>query len=270
MYNNSARKEIVAKRANDYSEFGKSLTPVDNDPVDCCLPGSFLDCPKVADLGMCPAFMAQRCAANWDEKCTTYANSLNDDIKLRDFMRDTAGSKYCQLSPDSNCTTMCQPFDPIAQDSPKVCKTVGSEVLKDANASIDIGWYYPVNISPDYMGSCRQTCNKMNPRDIKEDDPVINTCLKYGYCNDILTNVCQLADNSGVTVNHPGLSTYCKNLRKPAASSTKESLTYKAPLPRRREKFSSQSGNFGWALMLFVAIALLYWAYNRKGKSRRY
>ena len=268
MYN-SSQKEISMKRAVDYSDFGKPYNPI-SDPVDSCLPGSFLDNPKVAELGLCPSFMAQRCAMGWDDKCTLYVNSLKDQVLQRDFFKDVAGRKYCQLSPDSNCSTMCEAFDPIAQDSVKVCKYVGSEQFSDANASVDIGWYQPVNISPVYMGSCRQTCNKVNPKDITQDDPVINNCLKYGYCNDILTNICQLANNNNISIGHTGLSTYCSNLKLPSpiqpAQPTKENLTtYK----RSYGKKKSYDGEFIFFGIFIVLVCIMVWMWYKKNKKSK-
>lgn len=270
MYYSSARKEIVSKDADEYSDFGKPYSgySTNNDPVDCCLPGSFLNCPKVAELGLCPSFMTQRCAQNWDEKCELYANTLNDNVKLRNFIRDTASKKYCQLSPDSNCAKMCQPFDPIAQESTQVCSYVGNEVLKDSNDSVDIGWYLPVNISPDYLSTCQQTCNVLNPSNITLNDTVINSCLKYGFCNDILTNICQLSSNSNTQINHPGLSTYCNNLPKPIVkpivqplNPTKERLSYQAPKPRPRKE---DNQNVGYLLLIILTIVVLYLVLNQQ------
>ena len=257
-------KEIVQTNANDYSTFGTS-TYVD-DPVNSCLPGNFLDNPKVAEMGLCSEYMSQRCANNWDDKCSLYANTINDDVKQRDFFRDVAGKKYCQLSPDSDCSIMCQPFDPIAQSSVKVCKYVGSETLKDVNASVDIGWYYPVNISPAYMGSCRQICNKMNPKDIKQDDPVINSLLKYGYGNDILTNICQLAETSGASINHTGLSTFCNNLQRPNQTFSHQQLekTQSNPVYKNPSIKKEQSDNNIWILFMIILLIIgLVWLYCR-------
>lgn len=275
MYNSRARKEILSVEASEYSDFGKPYSPIDNDPVDCCLPGSFMDCPKVADLGLCPSFMAQRCAKNWDKKCNMYADSL-DTVKQRDFIRSTAGKKYCQLSPDSSCSKMCQPFDPIAQDSPQVCQYVGNEVLKNSNDSVDIGWYYPVNISPDYMGTCQQTCNVVNPSDIIPSDPVINNCLKYGYCNDILTNICQLAGDNNIKITHPELISFCNvvtppravtikeiikdivsPLSPPVSPPVKEGLNYKSS--HNETDSRKKTSNHLWIFLLFVlAVMAIY------------
>lgn len=258
------QNEIVKKRSDDYSDFGKPYYPIDKDPVDSCLPGSFLDAPKIADLGLCPSFMAQRCADNWDEKCDLYVKSIQDRVKEKDFFRDVSSRKYCQLSPDSSCTKMCEPFDPIAQESVSVCKYVGSELLKDVNDSVDIGWYYPVNISPDYMGSCRQTCNKVNPASISEKDPVINSCLKYGYCNDILINICQLAENNNVSISHSGLSTFCSNLPKPqeVPKNNIEKLKYStSPIDDKKKSYTI---SIIVLILVILFFAVLAWTYFKK------
>ena len=279
MYSSSARKEIITKDSDEYSDFGKPYSSTNNDPVDCCLPGSFLNCPKVAELGLCPSLMAQRCAQNWDKKCELYANTLNDNIMLRDFIRDTASKKYCQLSSDSNCTKMCQPFDPIAQESPQVCSYVGNEVLKNTNDNIDIGWYLPVNMSPDYMSPCQQTCNLLNPSTITTSDNVINSCLKYGFCNDILTNICQLSNDSNTKINHPGLSTYCNNLpknsNKPIINQpvqVKEKLTQSPQRirPQNNYKYKKKENIDHWYFILIILIALcLYMLWLKYKKNKR-
>jgi hypothetical protein len=206
-------QEITNSDSNEYSSFGKPYEKTNFDPVDSCLPGNFLDYPKTAELGLCHDFMTQRCSTLWDNKCSIYSDSLNDQVKRRSFFKGVAIKKYCRLTPDSNCTTMCQPLDPIAQESVSVCKTVGSEPMTDINATIDIGWYRPVSISPDYMGSCDHTCDRISPNDIKEDDIVVNTCLKYGHCNDILTNVCDLAERDNIIVSNTKLSSFCGDIK---------------------------------------------------------
>lgn len=278
----SNTSEIVSPDANEYSDFGKpyDMYPSVSDPVDCCLPGSFLNCPQVANLGMCPNFMAQRCAAKWDDKCSLYANSIDDRVKFKDFLRDTAGKKYCQLSPDSTCSKMCQPFNPIDQSSAQVCSYVGNEVMKDANATIDIGLYKPVSISPDYMSPCQQTCNLMNPKDITVDDQVINNCLQYGYCNDILTNICQLSKQGNIALQHPGLDTYCSNLKatqtvavSPSPSPAKERLSYNTS---RKEKLEGGVDDTTKiilgvciAAIVILLLVLLYRKYKKSNSMSR-
>ena len=273
MYNSSARKEIIPIDGNEYSEFGKPYTnfpqEFSQDAADCCLPGNFLNCPQVSQLGLCPSYMAQRCSNNWDDKCTTYINSIDDNQKLKDFVRDLASKKYCQLAPTSTCTKMCQPFDPISQSSPQVCQYVGRETLKDSNANIDIGYYFPVNISPDYMSnSCIQTCNVVHPSEIKSDDVAINACLKYGFCNDILTNICALSEKSQYTISHPGLNNFCKTKTKvpiPTSNNIKEKMGN-----IRKERLTHENGVGRWSgLIIFIIVIILLFAYQYFKKRKR-
>ncbi len=206
MNNSSTIKEIVNRHSTDYSEFGKPYEnyPINTDPTDSCLPGHFLDHPTTANLGMCPDYMAQRCSKNWDGKCELYVDTL-DTVKMKNFIRNTASKKFCKLSKDSNCSESCQPFDPILQESPQVCTYIGNETLKDVNETIDVGWYLPVNMSPNYMGTCQQTCD-VNTK-IEENDPTINLCLRYGFCDDILTSIC--ASTNKDKINNSNLNKFC-------------------------------------------------------------
>jgi hypothetical protein len=216
MYYSASQKEIVGKDPDNYSDFGapyKSF-PLVSDPVDVCLPGNYMNPERSSnlDLNNCPTYMSQRCAVTWDDKCALYLQSLDDPSQLKDFIHSVAKKKFCRLTPGSSCQTLCQPFNPIAQNSPILCSNVGKEVLKNAAASIDIGWYLPVNMSPDYMGeSCNQTCD--NLKGIKKDDIIIDACLKYGFCNDILENVCHYS--KGKPISHPGLKMFCASIPSP-------------------------------------------------------
>lgn len=266
----SINGEIVPISAAEYSDFGPPLISISSDPVDQCLPGAFMDYPQIAQLEVCPSYMAQRCANSWDQKCSIYVNTL-DTVKQRDFFRDVASRRFCQLAPDSGCTTMCQPFDPIANDSVQICNNVGSENYKDATDSVDIGWYYPINVSPDYMGgSCRETCNKVDPSSIGVDDTVITGCLKFGFCNDVLNNICTLAQNSNSKINHPGLQAYCGNLptveveNKSMKSTMKSAKKHKA---HKKERFVINSDDIILWLMIIVVViiaAIMWRKYSKK------
>src|SRR5579872_1693986 len=72
-----------------------------DDAIECCLPGSFLNC-KVGYypyFGNCPELMAQRCARNWDSTCDVYLAGLTDytsyGYEAKDFLNKTASKKYC-------------------------------------------------------------------------------------------------------------------------------------------------------------------------------
>lgn len=211
----SIKGEYAINNAREFATFGKPLTAnnPETDPSSCCLPGSFLNCPLVADVGNCPSYMSEKCAKNWDSTCDLYLNSIDDNMVLKQFVRDTATKKFCRLSDDSNCKKVCQSFSPVTNDTQhQFCEDWGNETLKNSKDSIDIGYYTNVNVSPDYLGKCKKTCDVVKGEDIKNDDVITNVCLRYGFCNDILTNVCQLVGKSS----NDGLNKYCNILDKPA------------------------------------------------------
>lgn len=200
-------EEMNVKNPNFYAEFGKE--PKVYDPADCCLPDGFMNCPGVSQLGMCPNYMSQRCSVKWDEKCDSYLQSISDSpVELKKFNRDTLTKRFCTLSPDSNCKTSCQKFDPTAQSSASVCKYVGNEVLKNKNDQVDIGWTKPINISPDYMGGCNFICNTKST--VEPDDVVVNNNFKYGINNDILNHICDISVNSKIDIKNKQLDKYCR------------------------------------------------------------
>lgn len=265
MYYSSSQKEIVAKDPDTYSDFGapyKSF-PLISDPVDVCLPGSFLNPEKSSDLDYnnCPILMSQRCSTGWDDKCDLYVNSLDDPVLLKNFLRATASKKFCHLTPDSTCKLLCQPFNPIAQDSPQVCANVGKDVLKDANDSIDIGWYLPVNMSPDYMGaSCSQICDNIPGSSIDPSDIVVTACLKYGFCNDILTNVCQLSDEKSIS--HPGLQRFCSSLTNKDMSNNNSKSSVAVPFKVTQQK--KYGVNIIVVFLCIVFLCLVVWMIYKK------
>ena len=203
-------KEIELKKASDYYTSAKNIT---TDPVDYCLPGSFIDKPQTANIGLCPSLMAKRCGANWDEKCSLYLKSLdNDVVKVRSFFRSMSSKKYCRLSDNSDCVVNCQPFDPVDGNSFSVCDNFGSESLKDVSETVDIGLSRPVVVSPYYMGKCRQTCDVIKPENFENDDVMLDYCLKYGVCNDILSSICVSNKDSVDKISNVKLRDYCNLL----------------------------------------------------------
>lgn len=265
MYYSSSQKEIVTKEPDSYSDFGAPYKayPLISDPVDVCLPGSFLNPEKSSDLDLnsCPIYMSQRCSTLWDDKCSLYVNSLDDPMLLKNFLRATASKKFCHLTTDSTCKVLCQPFNPIAQDSPQICSNVGKDVLKNANDYIDIGYYIPVNMSPDYMSSsCSQTCDNISGSATDPSDVVITACLKYGFCNDILTGICQTS--GGKSIAHPGLQQYCSSL------STKEGFSNRSVANRTMTPFKVTQQNKGLHpivyFLIFSLICIISWMAFKK------
>ena len=203
----SLNYEVKESKADEYSEFGKpyaAFKPIEN-IAECCLSGSPWHCWEQADLGMCPGYMSGKCAKEWDQTCDLYLQTLDDIDLTRDFLQQTASKKYCRLSDDSNCSIKCQPFNPINQESEQVCSYYGNETLIDGNQTMDIGYYTPVNLSPDYFGKCSLTCDVLD--NLKDDDPVINNCLATGLCGEQVANICRV--NKDKTLNNVYLQTYC-------------------------------------------------------------
>lgn len=267
MYYSASQKEIVTKDPDSYSDFGAPYKsyPIISDPVDVCLPGSYMNPERSSDLDLnnCPIYMSQRCAVSWDDKCDLYINSLDDPVLLRNFLRDTAGKKFCRLNPDSTCKTLCQPFNPIAQESPSVCSNVGKDVLKNANDDIDIGWYLPVNMSPDYMSSsCSQTCDKVGISAVNPNDVVVTACLKYGFCNDILTNMCQLSN--GTTSSHAGLQRFCDISKSKGFVSKSSRTPQSAPFKVLQQPKGYHPVLFFLLFVLVCVLGLMYTKNSRK------
>lgn len=199
----SSKNEIQAKFSDEYSDFGKPYTeyPLKTDHCDCCLPGNFMRCHSLANLDMCPEYMSQRCANEWDEKCTIYRDSITDTNHLHNFLNATLSKKYLKLSDTSNCSISCQPFDPISQESEMVCSIIGNEVLHDTSNTIDVGDEKPVVISGEYMGKCLLE-NKNIP--IPDNDIVLNSCIQNGACKDTISTLCKGNTNkalSGICMN---------------------------------------------------------------------
>lgn len=270
MYYSSSIKEIVPKDPDTYADFGQPYEnfPIVSDPVDVCLPGNYMNPEKSSDLDYnnCPIYMSQRCATNWDQKCDLYINSIDDPMLLKDFLRLSVSKKFCRLNPDSSCKVLCQPFNPIAQDSPLVCSNVGKDVLKNANDNIDIGWYLPVNMSPDYMSnSCSQTCNSQGNK-ISQSDIVVNACLKYGFCNDILIDMCKTPEN----IENTNLQRFCSNLPTliPDDKSFSSSKTKKNPI-KVSSTIKSKNNNkkIVYILILILVLVVVYMLYKKYNKK---
>jgi hypothetical protein len=215
----SVGQEFSNTKPSEYSDFGLPYSGYwseqDKDPVNRCLPGAFMSSGfQTAQLGMCPDFMTQRCGKEWDSKCDLYFESLDNINDVRDFLSQTLSKKFCRLAKDSKCTIQCQPFDPIAQKTAQVCTYLGTEPLKDISDNLDVGYYFPVNMSPDYMGKCKQNCDVISPDKIDPKDPVIDKILGVGYRSQVLTQICKLSIDSNTPISNPRLAGYCDRLVK--------------------------------------------------------
>jgi len=257
-------KEIIPLDSNEYSEFGLPYKtyPYKTDPTDCCLSDTPWHCYETANIGMCPKFMSGRCADSWDEKCDLYINKLNDVVSIQKFLKGVASKKYCRLSDNSNCSLKCEPYDPMNQTSAMVCEYYGNETLVDKAADLDIGYYNKVNISPDYMGKCSLTCDKI--AGITPDDKVINTCLSSGLCDEELNNICKVAQATNTTINNTALQTYCN-----ITLGKKEGFNSHTSLPKQMKMVgkSDTTDNYiigGVALAIIAIVIFMYWKNNKK------
>jgi hypothetical protein len=180
----SSKNELQSKFSDEYADFGLPYSdyPLETDYTQRCLPGDFMN-SGIADLDMCPAYIAQRCADSWDSKCGVYLESLWDVNKRRGFIRDVIQRKYFELSPDSSCSINCQPFDPIAQQSPNVCSVMGNEAYLDSSNRIDVGDITGegIVVSPVYMGSC----NTVRKNVSITDDPLITASIASGFTDEL-------------------------------------------------------------------------------------
>lgn len=215
--------------ASNYGKFGKPFKGFSqDDPIDSCMPGSFLDAPWDYNLGNCKQLMAQRCSENWDNKCQIYVNNIEDVTELKHFIESMANYRFCNLSDKSKCGVVCQPFNPINQISPTYCNTMGKDSMVDISQSLDTGLYNPVKLSPVYMGDCMKKCNKIEASAIKEDDHSVNYCLEFGFCGETLSNICKIADEKGEVISHPLLNQYCslktQKLKSPKYVQSKQQL----------------------------------------------
>jgi len=177
-----------------------------------------------------------------------------------------ANHRFCNLSDKSKCGIVCEPFNPIDQVSPKICKTMGDDPMVNAQQSIDTGLYNPVKLSPVYMGGCMKSCNKIQPSEIKSDDKAINYCLEFGFCGETLSNICKIANDNKQDIKHPLLKQYCslktphlqnnksnqKSLKETKPQSSQEKMTDPSQPPENMD----YSNNMG-VIMIIMSIVLL-------------
>ena len=253
----------------NYGNFGKPYKGfAREDPVDACMPGRFLDAPWNYNLGNCKQLMAQRCSENWDEKCQLFVNNIDDVTVLKHFLESMANHRFCNLSDKSKCGLVCEPFNPIDQVSPSVCRTMGTDPMVNAQQQLDTGLYNPVKLSPVYMGGCMKSCNKIQPSDIKKDDKAINYCLEFGFCGETLSNICKIASENNQDIKHPLLKQYCSlkpHLQQHKSDQSNKSLretqkqdSESEPLSTdpKNQTYVEYSNNIG-VIMIITSIILL-------------
>lgn len=168
----------------------------------------------------CEAFMADRCAKNYDGYCEyyyqnkdtgtplsqPYPNSLQDRPWMNrfgltnpvltgdQFLQNVAERKYCRYA---NCVPTYEPFNPLDVHSPMVTYYVD-----------------PVNSN----NVCIPICDKINPATL-DNDPVMNRMLANpDAASSTLINICNTANRTGIDLKGTKLGTVCdlylKNIAK--------------------------------------------------------
>ena len=94
---------------SDYFEKygGKNpITEKNADPVQCCLEGSYLNCPENPwrfEKGLCQNFMGQRCARGWDKYCDLYLDQQSTadftGEKANDFLFEALLQNFAEMIP---------------------------------------------------------------------------------------------------------------------------------------------------------------------------
>ena len=262
----SLNKEIDLPEASEYSEFGLPYAdyPVDADPTDCCLSDNW-HCRELSNLDNCKKFMSSRCAESWDDKCDLYLNKKSSDkVEMYKFLKDVISKKYCRLADNSNCSIKCEPYNPMNQTSAMVCDYFGSETLIDPTKSLDIGYYTKVNLSPDYVGRCNLTCDKINK--ITPNDKVINTCLSLGICNEELDNICKVSNDTNVNINNPALNAYC-SIKYPKPIKQQISNNPQLSVDNKNNDYNKNNDSnklYLLILLLVIAIILFYFVSKKQ------
>jgi len=210
-----------------YAKFGNAnpVTTEDIDPVTSCVGNTFFEKSGVPGVNipmdMCPRFMGQRCGRKWDKFCDAYLFSGNIDMGgyahiNKDFLEQAAKEKYCRAATDQpgvQCALQCQPFNPIAQTSAQVCEWEGTQNWLDTKDEYDMAGMFPQTarlnpISPLMMDRCPMVCDAANPTTtdyLGPDDEIINKCIEYGACGDVLMDVAYYAVKNGIEVTNPKL-----------------------------------------------------------------
>lgn len=210
---------------SNYSRFGSSnpVTPADIDPVEQCVGNTFFTKTGIPGSNMqedlCPRFMAQRCAADFDNYCEAYLyESVYDQGGFKhinkQFLAETARKKYCRMNsaaPGAHCATKCEAFNPEGQTSVQICETVGAQNWLDTKEEFDLGGNFPQSarlnpISPLYLGYCPEICDAANLPSadaLGPNDKVLNKCIEHGACSEILMDLAYNVVKNSIPVTNP-------------------------------------------------------------------
>ena len=172
---------------SNYASIGhmKTKKQAEEDQLSCCLPGGFMNC-KNGDypytLATCPEYMSERCAKNWDDNCTIYAESLTIREDQDRFLSKVADKRYCKVEDDNSLffaneyQQLSNPQDP---DSPEFSEWKGPQVYYKETGTCSLG---PTYFMP---ATDNRTCVKLDPKKIKGEFP-IKQCLRQNTCNDVV------------------------------------------------------------------------------------
>ncbi len=217
----------------DYYTFGEKskISKRQTDPVQCCLNGkdgyfAAEVCPENPlrrDVWLCPAFMAQRCARNWDKYCDIYLEERKGEDftgkAANEFIRQAAETKFCRVdeAQDGFCYERCEMFNPTANSSAKVCKTEGNVTYRESDKLYNLDTDYSSSgklnyASPLKIKGCKKICDIFNLQDLTNEDKVLNECLDRGVCSDILTNVAMNLSSKNVPVQNERLRSFMNKL----------------------------------------------------------
>ena len=209
---------------SNYNLANQNLTIEDSDPVNCCLDGSYLNCtdnPWKNKHTICPDYMAQRCARNFDNVCDIYLTQLDSkDINATssaEFIKKVAEAKYCRLDtsdPEAQCVTYCEQVNPNAPPgSATYCSTVGAKVFRDSNELYAISTDFAQtakldSTAPLKSGKCPLTCDILNLNDFSNDDRVLNECLTRGTCQEVMMDLSQNIVKNNIQITNDKLKEF--------------------------------------------------------------
>jgi hypothetical protein len=204
------------------ADFG-SLNPpspgTDNDPLTYCLvetmDRNFQHGANSVTYGprsqACQAFMAERCAKNWDGFCEYYYVNNNDNSQWpfdkqawpntflprnwanglvptltngEQLLQNAAELRYCSYR---NCVPKKQPFNPLVAGSPMITT-----------------YYNPSS----YSEECIPVCN-VDPKTI-DQDPLMDRCLENPKAAALtLINICNTAKRQGTDLSGTKIGAVC-------------------------------------------------------------
>ena len=221
---------------SDYFEKygGKNpITEKNADPVQCCLEGSYLNCPENPwrfEKGLCQNFMGQRCARGWDKYCDLYLDqqSTSDFTgkKANDFLFEAFTAKFCRddtSDPTNKCYTRCEMMNPLADNSAVVCKSYGNNAYRDVKTLSAISTAYLQDAkldssSPISVHQCPKTCDLLSLNDFEDNDRLLNEVLDRGVAQNGVMNLAENIVKQGISVKNTRLINFINKYIKQAGN----------------------------------------------------